>query len=106
LHVDDHCAGIHAVLMSGQPGEIYNIGGGTELTNMELTLEILSLMGKDESNIEYVADRLGHDSRYSVDTGKVSRELGFRPAVFWKDGLTQTLEWYKKNESWWRSLKI
>ena len=105
LHVDDHCRGIHAVLTRGRSGEIYNIGGGTELTNIELTSQILSLMSKDESSIEYVADRLGHDIRYSVDISKISQELGYQPIVNWKDGLAQTVNWYKENESWWRPLK-
>ena len=105
LHVDDHCRGIHSVLMRGRPGEIYNIGGGTELTNMQLTTKILTLMGKSESNIEYVADRLGHDIRYSVNISKITQELGYQPLVNWEEGLAQTVNWYKENESWWRPLK-
>ena len=105
LHVDDHCRGVYAVLTRGRPGEIYNIGGGTELSNIALTRQILSLMGKDDSNIEFVADRLGHDFRYSVDITKVSQEIGYYPLVNWKDGITQTVEWYKAHESWWRPLK-
>jgi dTDP-glucose 4,6-dehydratase len=105
LHVDDHCRGIHAVLMRGRAGEIYNIGGGTELTNMELTYQILALMGNDESSIEYVADRQGHDIRYSVDITKIKQELGYRPLVDWKKGLEQTVQWYRENEAWWRPLK-
>lgn len=104
LHVDDHCRGIHAVLMGGRAGEVYNIGGGTELTNIELTRQILNLMGKDESSIKYVDDRLGHDIRYSVDTSKISRELGYLPRVNWSDGLAQTVVWYQENEAWWRPL--
>ena len=105
LHVDDHCRGIHAVLTRGSAGEIYNIGGGTELTNLELTHEILRLMGKDESSIEYVKDRLGHDFRYSVDISKISKELNYMPIVELERGLKATVEWYKDNESWWRPLK-
>ena len=105
LHVDDHCRGIHAVLMRGRAGEIYNIGGGTELSNMELTHKILGMMGKDESSIEYVKDRLGHDFRYSVDIAKISDELGYKPSVDLNDGLRETVDWYKDNESWWRPLK-
>lgn len=104
LHVDDHCRGIHAVLMGGRAGEVYNIGGGTELTNIELTHQILNLMGKDDSNIKYVDDRLGHDIRYSVDISKISRELGYSPRVNWRDGLEQTVAWYQENEEWWRPL--
>ena len=105
LHVDDDCRGIHAVLMRGRAGEIYNIGGGTELTNMELTHQILALMGSNESSIEYVADRQGHDIRYSVDITKIKQELRYEPLVDWKKGLEQTVQWYQENEAWWRPLK-
>ena len=105
LHVDDHCQGIFAVLTSGKPGNIYNIGGGRELTNRELTDLILEKFGRDESSIEYVADRLGHDLRYSVSHEKITQELGYQPKVRFEDGLEQTIEWYKNNESWWRPLK-
>jgi dTDP-glucose 4,6-dehydratase len=105
LHVDDHCQGIFAVLTAGKPGNIYNIGGGRELTNRELTNLILEKFGRDESSIEYVADRLGHDLRYSVSHEKITQELGFQPKVRFEDGLEQTIEWYKNNESWWRPLK-
>ena len=105
LHVDDHCRGIHAVLTKGRAGNVYNIGGGTELTNLELTHQILQLMGKDESWIKYVTDRLGHDIRYSVDISKIVNELGFQPLVSWKDGLAETINWYRENESWWRPLR-
>ena len=91
--------------MHGRAGEIYNIGGGTELTNMELTRKILNLMGKGESNIEYVTDRLGHDIRYSVDITKISNELGYTPTVDWNQGLADTVDWYQRNEGWWRPLK-
>lgn len=105
LHVDDHCRGIFSVLMGGRAGEIYNIGGGTELTNLELTRKILGLMGKDESFIEHVADRLGHDIRYSVNIDKISHELGYYPSVDWEVGIAKTVEWYRGNEAWWRPLK-
>jgi dTDP-glucose 4,6-dehydratase len=105
LHVDDHCRGIHAVLMRGSAGEIYNIGGGRELTNRELTSIILEKMGKDESSIEYVKDRLGHDLRYSVDHRKISEELGYQPKVRFEDGIEETIAWYRNHESWWRPLK-
>ena len=105
LHVDDHCRGIHAVLMRGKPGEIYNIGGGREMTNRELTSIILGSMGKDDSSIEYVQDRLGHDLRYSVDIEKISRELGYQPKVSFEEGITSTIDWYQRNEQWWRPLK-
>jgi len=105
LHVDDHCQGIFAVLTAGKPGNIYNIGGGRELTNRELTDLILRKFSRDESSIEYVADRLGHDLRYSVSHEKITRELGYQPKIQFEEGLEQTIEWYKNNESWWRPLK-
>ena len=105
LHVDDHCRGIHAVLMKGSAGEIYNIGGGRELTNRELTSIILDKMGSDDSSIEYVQDRFGHDLRYSVSIKKISSELGYEPQVKFEDGIEQTVDWYKSNEKWWRPLK-
>jgi dTDP-glucose 4,6-dehydratase len=105
LHVDDHCRGIHTVLMKGKAGEIYNIGGGEELTNKELTSMILNRMGKNDSSIEYVQDRLGHDLRYSVSIEKISRELGYQPLVKFDEGIEETIEWYKKSEQWWRPLK-
>ena len=105
LHVDDHCIGIHSVLTRGRAGEIYNIGGGTELTNLELTQKILSLMGEDESSIEFVSDRLGHDSRYSVDISKISEKLQYQPTIDLENGLRETVNWYLENEKWWRGLK-
>jgi dTDP-glucose 4,6-dehydratase len=105
LHVDDHCFGIYLALTKGTAGEVYNIGGGTELTNIELTKKILSLMGSDDSSIDYVEDRKGHDLRYSVDISKITRELGYEPRINWETGLRETIEWYSANEAWWRPLK-
>lgn len=105
LFVDDHCRGLLAVLESGRPGEIYNIGGGTELTNREITSLLLELCGSDESMIEPVEDRLGHDRRYSVDWTKIREELGYRPEVDFEEGLARTVKWYRENEQWWRPLK-
>ena len=105
LHVDDHCRGIHAALMNGKSGEVYNIGGGRELTNLEITHLILEAMGADESSIEYVEDRKGHDLRYSVDWTKINRELGYEPQVKFEDGLRETIEWYHNNRAWWEPLK-
>jgi dTDP-glucose 4,6-dehydratase len=105
LHVDDHCRGIHAALMNGKSGEVYNIGGGRELTNLEITRLILEAMGADESSIEYVEDRKGHDLRYSVDWTKINRELGYEPQVKFEDGLRETIEWYRNNRAWWAPLK-
>jgi dTDP-glucose 4,6-dehydratase len=105
LHVDDHCFGIYLALTKGRAGEIYNIGGGTELTNIELTKKILGLMGRDEESIVYVEDRKGHDLRYSVDISKISKELGYSPKIDWEAGLRETIDWYLGNEAWWRPLK-
>ena len=105
LHVDDHCHGIALVLDGGRAGEIYNIGGGTELTNKELTYKLLAAMGAGEDMIEPVADRKGHDRRYSVDISKISAELGYHPEVDFEAGLADTIAWYRGNEVWWRPLK-
>jgi dTDP-glucose 4,6-dehydratase len=105
LHVDDHCWGIQLVADSGRPGEIYNIGGGTELTNRELTARLLDALGADESMVEPVADRKAHDRRYSVDITKISTELGYRPLMSFDEGLASTIEWYRENRSWWEPLK-
>ena len=105
LHVDDHCRGIYQVLMNGRSGEVYNIGGGRELTNNEITSLILNAMGADESSIEYVEDRKGHDLRYSVDWTKIKGELGYEPQVSFEDGLRETIQWYRDNEAWWNPLK-
>jgi len=105
LHVDDHCRGIHLVLMGGRAGEIYNIGGGQELSNKELTMKILSIFGRNEESIEFVPDRLGHDFRYSVNIEKISKELGYSPLINFEEGITGVIDWYRKNEAWWRPLK-
>ena len=105
LHVDDHCRGIFSVLMNGRSGEVYNIGGGRELTNNEITSLILEAMGAGESSIKYVEDRKGHDLRYSVDWSKINRELGYEPQVKFEDGLRETIQWYRDNEAWWKPLK-
>jgi len=95
LFVDDHCVGIYLVLTKGLAGEIYNIGGGTELTNIELTRKLLDLMGKDDSYIDYVKDRLGHDRRYSVNYAKI-QGLGFVPNDSFEENLAQTVSWYQR----------
>ena len=105
LHVDDHCRGIALVLQGGKPGETYNIGGGTELSNAELTELLLAATGRDESLIEHVADRKGHDRRYSVNIGKIQRELGYEPLVPFESGLADVVKWYRDNRSWWEPLK-
>ena len=105
LHVDDHCRGIHLVLEGGRPGETYNIGGGTELTNKELTGLLLEATGSDWDRVERVTDRLGHDRRYSVDITKISAELGYQPRVPFEQGLGETVAWYRENRAWWEPLK-
>ena len=105
LHVDDHCRGIFKVLMNGRSGQVYNIGGGRELTNIEITNLLLEAMGADESSIEYVEDRKGHDLRYSVDWTKINKELEYEPQVNFEDGLKQTIQWYRDNQAWWKPLK-
>jgi dTDP-glucose 4,6-dehydratase len=104
LHVSDHCRGIDLVLQKGLPGEIYNIGGGREFSNLELTKYILYEMNVDESVIEKVKDRIGHDFRYSLNFEKISTELGFAPQIRFEDGIKETIEWYKSNVDWWQSL--
>jgi dTDP-glucose 4,6-dehydratase len=105
LHVDDHCRGVYSVLMNGRAGEAYNIGGGCELTNKEVTSLILEAMGADNSSIQHVEDRKGHDLRYSVDWKKINRELGYEPQVKFEDGLRETIQWYRDNQAWWKPLK-
>jgi len=105
LHVDDHCHGIQLVLEGGRAGEIYNIGGGTELTNKELTVRLLEACGADWSSVEYVTDRKGHDRRYSVDITKIATELGYAPRVPFETGLADTVAWYRQNRAWWEPLK-
>ncbi|MBF4617297.1 dTDP-glucose 4,6-dehydratase [Clavibacter sp. VKM Ac-2873] len=105
LHVDDHCRGIALVLAQGAPGEVYNIGGGTELTNRELTQLLLDATGRDWSYVDRVEDRKGHDLRYSVDISKIQRELGYAPQVPFAEGLADVVRWYRENRAWWEPLK-
>ncbi|MER5659932.1 dTDP-glucose 4,6-dehydratase [Streptomyces mirabilis] len=104
VHVDDHCRGIHAVLTRGRAGEVYNIGGGTALTNREMTERLLALCGADWSRVREVADRKGHDLRYALDDGKIRRELGYRPRVPFEEGLAETVRWYRTHPDWWKRL--
>jgi dTDP-glucose 4,6-dehydratase len=106
LHVTDHCRGIESVISGGRPGEIYNIGGGTELTNIQLADKILSYFSLDNSKIDFVPDRLGHDTRYSVDINKISNELGYSPEIYFESGLRETIEFYKTNSQWWEPLIV
>ncbi|MFC1644279.1 dTDP-glucose 4,6-dehydratase [Candidatus Omnitrophota bacterium] len=104
LFVKDNCAGIDLVLHSGKPGQIYNIGGGNCLSNLELTGKILSAAGKGEESIEYVTDRPGHDRRYALDSSKIEG-LGWTPESGFDENLEETVRWYKENESWWQPLR-
>jgi dTDP-glucose 4,6-dehydratase len=104
LHVDDHCEGIHKVLQKGLAGEIYNIGGGLELSNLDITFELLNLFGFKRDLIEFVSDRKGHDFRYSVDYSKIRNQLNYNPRIDFKTGIDSTIEWYRKNSTWWKSL--
>lgn len=104
LYVDDHCSAIHLLVDEGTPGEIYNIGANAQVTNRDLTYKILKLLGKDDSFIQPVTDRPGHDRRYAVDSTKI-RSLGWEPANSLDDRLTDTIDWYRSREDWWRPLR-
>ncbi|MCL0078495.1 dTDP-glucose 4,6-dehydratase [Dehalococcoidia bacterium] len=105
IHVEDHCRALDVIIRQGKPGEIYNIGGNCEETNLQLVHCILAIMGKPRSLITFVADRPGHDRRYALETSKIERELGWRPAILLGEGLRETVQWYIQNESWWRRVK-
>ncbi|MBS4760606.1 MAG: dTDP-glucose 4,6-dehydratase [Clostridium sp.] len=105
LYVYDHCSAIDTVLHKGKVGEVYNIGGHNEKTNLEITHIILEAMGKDESYIKYVEDRLGHDRRYAIDNHKIQTELGWEPSVTFKEGIKLTIDWYLKNQDWIKSIE-
>jgi dTDP-glucose 4,6-dehydratase len=104
LHVADHCAGIQAVVERGRPGEVYNVGGGTEMTNLELTERLLALTGRGPEFVMPVEDRKAHDRRYSVDWSKLADELGYAPEVGFDDGLASVVAWYRDNRAWWEPL--
>lgn len=105
LYVYDHCAAIDAVLHKGRVGEVYNIGGHNEKTNLEITHLILDAMNKDESLIEYVQDRLGHDRRYAISNDKITSELGWKPSVTFEEGILLTIDWYLNNKAWMESIE-
>lgn len=106
IHVGDHCEGILTVLEKGRSGEVYNIGGNNEQSNLSLTHGILKAMGKGEEMIEYVEDRAGHDRRYAIDNTKIQTELGWKPSrSTWPGALEKTVEWYKANAQWWRRVR-
>jgi dTDP-glucose 4,6-dehydratase len=105
IHVDDHNRGVDFIIKKGKIGETYCLGGNSERSNLEITGLILELTGRGEEMIEYVADRPGHDLRYAIDFSKARNELGWEPRIAFRDGLEQTVDWYKKNESWWKKFK-
>jgi dTDP-glucose 4,6-dehydratase len=105
LHVADHCRGIDLVLRHGRAGEVYHVGGGTELSNRELTARLLAACGAGWDQVEQVPDRKGHDLRYSLDIGRIREELGYAPQVGFDEGLAATVSWYRDNRDWWEPLK-
>jgi dTDP-glucose 4,6-dehydratase len=106
ITVEDHCQGILSIISKGNPGEVYNLGSGYEISNMELARKVLGILGKPESFIEYVPDRKGHDARYSLNFEKAKSGLGFEPDVDFDENLRRTIEWYANNEDWWAPLTI
>ena len=104
LYVDDHASGVDVALREGRAGDVYNVAGGNERENIVLTRRILELLGKDESSIQLVKDRPGHDFRYSIDAGKL-RDLGWSPRMDWDEGVQKTVDWYRNSEAWWRPIK-
>jgi dTDP-glucose 4,6-dehydratase len=106
LHVTDHCRAIELVISSGEAGEIYNIGGGVELNNIELSKKILQLMDMDLAQITFITDRKGHDLRYSVDYSKIRERTKFQPIVEFDNGLAATMAWYRDNFEYWESQKV
>ncbi|MDA8179356.1 MAG: dTDP-glucose 4,6-dehydratase [Desulfobacteria bacterium] len=105
IHVEDHSRAVDAVLRRGRPGEIYNVGGGNERTNIEITKLLIAAMGKDERSMKFVPDRPGHDRRYAIDDAKIRAELGVVPRVPFEEGLRATVRWYIDNEPWWRAVR-
>ena len=105
LYVYDHCEAIDVVLHKGKIGEVYNIGGHNEKTNMEITRLILEAMGKDESSIKFVEDRLGHDRRYAISNDKITSELGWKPSLTFEEGIKLTIDWYLKNQDWMKNIE-
>lgn len=105
IHVDDHNRGLDLILEKGKIGETYCLGGNSERSNLEITRSILSLMGRGEEMIDYVADRPGHDLRYAIDFSKTKQDLGFEPLISFEEGLASTVNWYKNNKNWWEKIK-
>lgn len=105
IYVTDHCRAIDTVIQKGEPGEVYNIGANNQKTNLELIRDLLSVMGKPEDLITFVADRPGHDRRYALDTARINRHLGWRPAYSFAEALAATVNWYLEHQSWWRQIR-
>ncbi|MFI1335861.1 dTDP-glucose 4,6-dehydratase [Streptomyces sp. NPDC020845] len=106
LHVTDHCRAVELVRAGGRAGEVYNVDGGVELTNRQLTERLLTACGKDWDSVEFVPDRKGHDRRYAIDGGKLRRELGYRPVTGFERGLARTVDWYRDNRAWWEPRRV
>ena len=104
LYVEDHCAAIDLIIRRGTIGEIYNIGGHNERTNLEVVKTILKILGKSEDLIEFVTDRKGHDQRYAIDPTKIKNELGWTPKTKFDDGIKLTVDWYLNNRTWWEKI--
>ncbi len=105
IHVEDHCRALLAVFLSGEPGEVYNIGGNAERTNLQVVEGILEILGKPRDLITFVKDRPGHDRRYAIDSSKIRRELGWKPGRNFEEGLEETVRWYVDHPSWWKRVK-
>ena len=105
IHVTDHCEAIFAVLERAEPGTVYNIGGNCELPNIEIARRVLRRLGRDDSWIQYVKDRPGHDRRYAIDAARIHRELGWTPRIDFDEGLRETIDWYVAQETWWKGIK-
>ena len=105
INVDDHNRGVELIIQKGKIGETYCLGGNMELSNLEITKHIIKALDRTEDVIQYVEDRLGHDRRYAIDFSKAKRDLGWEPVIPFKEGLQETIEWYKNNQGWWKKLK-
>ena len=105
LYVEDHCKAIDLIIHQGKIGETYCVGGGNQPTNLIVIQKVCALLGRDDSEIKFVKDRPGHDRRYAMNYGKIKRDLGWQPTVTLEEGLAKTVEWYRKNEQWWKILK-